>query len=103
MSSSKTTGQLAAVLICLLAVIPVQAGVTANLLRCESRSQPLGVDDKPRLSWVIESKERNQKQTVNRELVAASEIRWPMGAVTYGTAARWRAARRWELFTPANR
>ncbi len=58
----------------LLAAIPVRAGVTVNLLHCESRSQPLGVDDlKPCLSWVIESKERNQQQTAYRVLVASSE------------------------------
>ena len=63
---------LAAIL--LLAAIPVRASISVNLLRCESRRQPLGVDDlKPRLSWVIASKERNQKQTAYRVLVASSE------------------------------
>jgi len=58
----------------LLAMFPVHAGVSLNSLRCESRTEPLGVDAlRPRLSWVIESKERAQRQTAYRVLVASSE------------------------------
>ena len=51
---------------------------TANLiptyLRCEYRVNPLGIDVlKPRLSWILESGERGQKQTAYRILVASSE------------------------------
>lgn len=57
-----------------LLALPVQAGVRVDLLRCEARTQPLGVDDvKPRLSWVIASKERSQRQAAYRVLVASSE------------------------------
>ena len=42
-------------------------------LRCEFLSNPLGIDNtQPRLSWVVESKERNQIQTAYRILVASS-------------------------------
>ena len=42
-------------------------------LRCEYRTNPIGVDDlQPRLSWIIESDLRNQKQTAYRILVASS-------------------------------
>ena len=41
-------------------------------LRCEYRENPLGIDViVPRLSWVLESDERGQKQTAYRVLVAS--------------------------------
>jgi alpha-L-rhamnosidase len=50
------------------------AGVSATNLRCEHRHDPLGVDVLvPRLSWNIESPDRNQKQTAFQILVADSE------------------------------
>jgi alpha-L-rhamnosidase len=43
-------------------------------LRCEYRENPLGIDvDKPRLSWVLKSDKRGQKQTAYRILVASSK------------------------------
>ena len=43
-------------------------------LRCEYRNQPLGIDHPvPRLSWVLESSERGQKQGAYRILVARTE------------------------------
>jgi alpha-L-rhamnosidase len=42
-------------------------------LRCEYRDTPLGVDDAvPRLSWVLESNVRGQRQTAYRVLAAAN-------------------------------
>ncbi len=42
-------------------------------LRCEYLKNPLGIDvSQPRLSWVMESKQRGQKQTAYRLLVASS-------------------------------
>ena len=42
-------------------------------LRCEYRVDPLGIDVvKPRLSWVLQSSRRGQKQTAYRILVASS-------------------------------
>ena len=41
-------------------------------LECEARSNPLGVDAaQPRLSWVLESAEKGQRQTAYRILVAS--------------------------------
>ncbi len=43
-------------------------------IKCEYSVNPVGIDVvKPRLSWVIESDKRNQKQTTYRILVATSE------------------------------
>jgi len=45
-----------------------------SYLRCEYRRDPLGIDVlKPRLSWVLESTARGQRQTAYRVLVASSE------------------------------
>ena len=42
-------------------------------LRCEHRDNPLGIDvAKPRLSWVIESARRGERQTAYQVLVASS-------------------------------
>ena len=42
-------------------------------LRCEYMANPLGVErDKPRLSWIIESAQRGQKQIAYHVLVADS-------------------------------
>lgn len=43
-------------------------------LRCEQLENPLGIDTiRPRLSWKLESSEREQKQTAYQILVASSE------------------------------
>lgn len=45
----------------------------AERLRCEYRTEPLGVDTpSPELSWIVTSNERGQKQTAYRVLVASS-------------------------------
>jgi alpha-L-rhamnosidase len=42
-------------------------------LRCEYRVNPLGIDvPQPRLSWVIESARRGERQTAYQVLVASS-------------------------------
>ena len=55
----------------------VRAGespVCVASLRCEYLVNPCGIDQKePRLSWVIESAQRGQRQTAYQILVAASE------------------------------
>ncbi len=48
-------------------------GLMPAQLRCEALSAPLGLQEiAPRLSWVVESGERGQKQTAYRVLVASS-------------------------------
>lgn len=49
------------------------SGLSPAELRCEYRAKPLGIDvAQPRLSWIVTSPERGQKQTAYRVLVAAS-------------------------------
>ena len=49
------------------------AGLKPVALRCEYAVNPLGVDvPAPRLFWIVESKERGQKQTAYEILVASS-------------------------------
>src|SRR5689334_15745897 len=46
----------------------------ASHLRCENLIDPLGLDEKePRLSWIVESDQRGQKQTAYRILIATSQ------------------------------
>ena len=52
---------------------PAESIVPVNL-QCEFRSTPLGIDvTQPRLSWQVQSAERNQMQTAYQILVARSE------------------------------
>ncbi|MCL5098702.1 MAG: family 78 glycoside hydrolase catalytic domain [Candidatus Omnitrophica bacterium] len=61
-----------------LAVMPLAAaapagGLSVRNLRCEYRLNPQGIDvPQPRLSWVLESNQRGQKQTACQLLVASS-------------------------------
>ncbi|MBN1868458.1 family 78 glycoside hydrolase catalytic domain [Candidatus Sumerlaeota bacterium] len=49
------------------------AQLRTRYLRCEYRENPLGIDVKrPRLSWIVESKRRGERQTAYRVLVARS-------------------------------
>jgi len=49
-------------------------GLSPSYLRCEYGIDPLGIDVKrPRLSWIVRSDRRCQKQTAYRILVASSE------------------------------
>jgi len=76
-----------------LLVAPLAALHAADLtnLRCEYRANPLGIDvPQPRLSWVMESARRGQRQTAYQVLVASSPDRlaadqgdlWDSGKVT---------------------
>ncbi|MGD2295850.1 MAG: family 78 glycoside hydrolase catalytic domain, partial [Candidatus Aminicenantes bacterium] len=50
------------------------SGLEITHLRCEYLKNPLGIDViMPRLSWILESSERGQKQTVYRIIVSSSE------------------------------
>lgn len=60
-------------LVALISVASASAGVTVSTLRCEYADNPLGIDSpQPRLSWVLESDERAQRQTAYQVLVASS-------------------------------
>ena len=61
-----------AVVLSMLAVDAV--ALEANHLRCEYRTNPLGIDaPQPRLSWVLQSDARGQQQTAYQVVVASSE------------------------------
>ena len=52
---------------------PLHAAVTTGNLRCEYLADPLGIDVvQPRLSWVVESALRGEKQTAYQILVASA-------------------------------
>ena len=61
----------------LLLARPLKAaapGLSPAELRCEYRANPLGIDAaRPRLSWIVSSTERGQRQTMYQVLVASSE------------------------------
>jgi alpha-L-rhamnosidase len=49
-------------------------GLTAANLRCEYRTNPLGIDiTQPRMSWIVESSRRGQKQTAYQVVVASTK------------------------------
>ena len=67
-------------LLVLLVMTAVNSNITAaatlepTALKCEYRVNPLGIDaNPPRLSWILESSDRGQKQTAYRVLVASSK------------------------------
>ncbi len=71
--------------------------VTVTALRCEYRVNPLGLDlTEPRLSWIIESDQRGQKQNAYQILVASSQENlkkgqgdlWDSGKVDSGQTAQ---------------
>lgn len=56
------------------------ASISANQLRCEYRTNPLGIDETaPRLSWILESDGRGQKQSAYRIVVSSSEVNLAAG------------------------
>lgn len=62
-------------LVVLLTVLPAlcRAALSPAGLRCEYAVNPLGVDvPRPRLFWIVQSKERGQKQTAWQILVAST-------------------------------
>src|ERR1035437_1644902 len=54
--------------------LPALASLSPDRLRCEYLDNPLGIDTpQPRLSWVLESRQRAEKQTAYQILAASSE------------------------------
>jgi alpha-L-rhamnosidase len=57
-----------------MASLPALANLSPAQLKCEYLDNPLGIDSsQPRLSWIVESKERDEKQTAYQILAASSE------------------------------
>ncbi len=70
---------------CLLALVGCglarAEGLQVRELRCEYLRDPLGIDAAaPRLSWVLESDQRGQRQTAYQVLVASSPDLLAQGA-----------------------
>jgi alpha-L-rhamnosidase len=62
------------VVACLIAIKATAASLTPDTLRCEYRTNPLGLDETaPRLSWIVKSKNRDERQTAYQVVVAATE------------------------------
>ncbi|RYG66256.1 rhamnosidase, partial [bacterium] len=70
---------------------PASAAISPAKLQCEYRTNPLGIDvTKPHLSWQVSSKERGQRQSAYRILVARTQAAlkankadvWDSGKVT---------------------
>ena len=68
-------------------------GLTIQNLRCEYRTNPAGIDIvNPRLSWIIESTQRGERQTAYQILVAQTAEQlarnkgdlWNSGQITSG-------------------
>lgn len=56
-----------------VSVTALFGGVTVKELKCEYAPAPMGIEtQKPRLSWILESTERAQRQTAYQVLVATS-------------------------------
>jgi hypothetical protein len=73
----------------LLLACATHAALVPAGLRCEYRVNPLGIDAKrPRLSWVLESSERGQKQTAYQVLVASS-----LAALARGEGDLWNSGK----------
>lgn len=50
-------------------------GLQPSQLKCEYRSNPLGIEERsPRLGWILQSDERGQVQSAYRILVADNEV-----------------------------
>jgi len=57
-----------------LASLPALAGLTPSQLQCEYLDNPQGIDNpQPRLSWILDSKQRAEKQIAYQILAASSE------------------------------
>src|SRR5580704_10102169 len=65
-----------AVLVLLISLVPITTLFAASLrvdrLRCEYLQNPIGIDTpQPRLSWILKSEIRGEKQTAYRVFVAS--------------------------------
>jgi len=68
-----TTATVALLCVCLCQNVLLAGSVNIANLRCEYMTNPQGIDQmNPRLSWMLESDQRGQKQDAYRILVAGS-------------------------------
>ena len=74
-------------LLLLILAVNVSAGMTPAQLRCEYRENPLGIDvAAPRLSWILQSDARDQRQTAYQIVVTTADNKtlWDTGNVASG-------------------
>ncbi|MBN1895765.1 family 78 glycoside hydrolase catalytic domain [bacterium] len=77
-------------ILCVLPVLAFSAGLSVGDLKCEYKTDPIGIDDPmPRLSWILESDRRGTLQTAYEIRVAGS----PAGLKS-GSACIWATGRR---------
>src|ERR1035437_9829271 len=95
---------MAAVLLCAMLAggsAKASEGLVPKALRCEFKLNPLGIDERlPRLSWIVESAARAQKQTAYQILAAMSAAAlkgdlWDSGKD--GKPSEWSAAALWTM------
>lgn len=82
---------LAFVLLTPLLFLFLQTAVATTVtdLRCEHRENPLGIDvTQPRLSWILGSDERDQRQTAYQVLVASSEAKLSEDAADFWNSGK---------------
>lgn len=93
--------RITALLVLLLVLVSAAANaaddITVTKLRCEYRTNPMGIDvARPRLGWIVKSEERGQRQTAYQVLVASSRKKlqnnkadlWDSGKVTSEKSAQ---------------
>ena len=90
-----TSSRLPALCAFCLMMVSAFAATSATDLRCENLENPPGIDaTEPRLSWILNSSDRGQKQTAYHILVASTESKlksnegdlWDSGKVLSGDA-----------------
>jgi alpha-L-rhamnosidase len=66
--------RLSAMIVLFLLAFFTRAEIKPARLQCEYELNPLGIDViKPRLSWIVQSNERGQRQMAHQILVASNE------------------------------
>jgi len=87
----------AALLLPTVAPAPSGSPIVVTDLRCEYRTNPVGIDERhPRFGWILTSRQRNQAQSAYQVLVATSETAlaqhradlWDSGKVTTSQSAQ---------------
>lgn len=80
-------------LLLVLGSFPVLVGLAPNQLKCEYLDNLMGIDSpQPRLSWILESKQRGEKQTASQILTASSDTLLNLDTGDSLDTAKWRIA-----------
>ena len=86
------------------AAFRADAAISVGDLRCENLVNPQGIDAaQPRLSWMLQSTERGQKQTACEILVASSEKNLAGTGAICGAAGKFPPTNPFNFPTRANR